>query len=76
MFDTDDELNRMDLLADQIDPAKIDVKTNTKYLDRQIEITISSTDDATFNAMADAIEIFKNIWMHEMQRLAGKHSSP
>lgn len=76
MLNLDKDADALDLLADNIDPTKIKVQTATRYLDRKIEITLSSSDDVTFNALADAIEVFKKIYEQEMARLSGQHSSP
>jgi hypothetical protein len=66
-------MDDLDEIAADIDPTKLGVTACPRFLDRQIVITISAPDDKSFNALAKVIDILKDTFNQEIQRL--HHSS-
>jgi len=56
-----------------LDPTKLGVDVEPRYLDRKIVITLSAPDDKSFNAIAKFIEALNNAYTEELQHY---HSSP
>jgi hypothetical protein len=65
----------LDVLLADVDPTKLGVDVQPRFLDRQIVITVSATDDKTFNALAKVIETMKDILTQELQSIR-QHSKP
>lgn len=66
----------MDEIAADIDPTKLGITVQPRFLDRQVVITISAPDDKTFNALAKVIDILKDTFNQEIQRLQQHSSTP
>ena len=75
MSPTDDQVEE---ILDNLDPNKLKFQSSTRFLDRQVDITITAADDATFNALNEILDAFKKVYAEEMQRLQNihQHSSP
>jgi len=67
-------MDELDEIVANIDPTKLSVDAQPRFLDRQVIITISAPDDKTFNALAKVVEILKDTFNQELQRL--QHSKP
>lgn len=68
-------IDDLDEIAADIDPTKLSVSAQPRFLDRQVIITISASDDQTFNALAKVIETLKDAFNYELQRMQ-QHSKP
>jgi len=60
----------------EIDPTKLDFKLETKDLNRQIVVTITSLDDDSFKALADVAVEFKTLWKKELEQYKKDHNLP
>jgi hypothetical protein len=69
-------IDDLDEIAADIDPTKLSVSAQPRFLDRQIVVTISAPDDKSFNALAKVIDILKDSFNQEIQRLQQHSSSP
>ena len=69
-------MDTLDEIAADIDPTKLGVTAQPRFLDRQIIITISAPDDKSFNALAKVIDILKDTFNQEIQRLQQHSSTP
>ena len=47
-----------------VNPTKLNLKLETKDLQRQIIVTVTANDDDAFAAIAAFADEFQNIWKH------------
>ena len=52
----------------EVDPTKLNLKLETKDLQRQIVVTITANTDESFAAIADFADEFKDIWKQELEQ--------
>lgn len=70
-----DPIDTLDSMVENVDPTKLGLTVEHRYLDRQIVVTISASDDATFNVLSKAADLLQEAYKLEMQHLHSLHSS-
>jgi len=70
-----DPVDEIDTIAMDLDPTKLGVDVQPRFLDREIVITISAPDDKAFNALLKVVDILKDAYAKELQHLQ-HHSKP